>query len=195
MVFHEIFNMISLLSPYLIPLYLLMSSFFNQDIKGLFYLVLLTINVFLTAKISGFLKVGKTENTDSNLCKFGPFDTNSSISVNSSIIGFTLGYLVVPMFNNGTINYGILTMFLILLSINGFTQAANKCCSNIGIVLGSFIGLMIGYITVVALSSYEMTKHLIYFYEGGDNSNKCKLIKQKYTCKRLVLSGPTINDF
>ena len=33
MVFKDTFNIISLLSPYLIPLYLLMGSFFNQDLK------------------------------------------------------------------------------------------------------------------------------------------------------------------
>ena len=198
MVFKDTFNIISLMTPYLIPLYLLMGSFFNQDLKGLFYLGLLTINVYITFFVSKFLRIQSGINSESNVCNFGPFtglvSNNNSISTNSSIIGFTMGYLVVPMFNNQNINYSILAMFLLLFSINGFTQYANKCTQGIGIILGGIIGFLISYMVIMLLEADNTLKNLIYFNESTDQSNKCKLIKQKYKCKKMVLTGPVLND-
>ena len=71
-VFNELFNLISLLSPYLIPLYLLMGSFFNQDLKGFFYIAILLINVFLTFVTSGIFNSERRANHSSVVCKFGP---------------------------------------------------------------------------------------------------------------------------
>ena len=68
MVFKDTFNVISLLSPYLIPLYLLMGSFFNQDIKGLIYLLLLTCNVYLTFGYQSF----KITRGELKVMNFGP---------------------------------------------------------------------------------------------------------------------------
>ena len=199
MIFKETFNMISLLSPYLIPMYLLMSSFFNQDVKALIYLVCLTINALLTGQAAKLLKLDGHESSQNNLCTFGPFSRslfsqNNTISINSSIIGFTMGYLVVPMFKNQNINYSILAMFLALFSINGFTQYANKCVKGIGIIIGGIVGFLISYIVIMILESDKTLKYLLYFNESVNQTNKCKLIKQKYKCKKMVLTGPVLND-
>ena len=113
MIFKDFFTIVSLLSPYLIPLYLLMSSFFNQDMKGLIYLILLTVNVYTTFMMSKFINIESGLNSDSNFCNFGPFNgllttmgnsNNNALSINSSIIGFTLSYLGYPMYLNNNVN-------------------------------------------------------------------------------------------
>ena len=207
-VFNELFNLISLLSPYLIPMYLLMGSFFNQDLKGFFYIALLLLNVFLTFVTSGMFKLPKSANHSSAVCKFGPFNSflnmfgntygvanNGSISINSSIIGFTMAYLLVPMYNSGNVNFSIFAVFLSLLTINGFTQIANNCTSTMGAVLGAVLGLMFGYLLVTFVANADKTlSKLLYFNEQEDGKNKCKLSKQKYTCKKITLKGPVIDQ-
>ena len=207
-VFNETFNLISLLSPYLIPMYLLMGSFFNQDLKGFFYIALLLLNVYLTFVTSGMFQLPPPANNGSALCKFGPFNSflnmfgnsygtsnNGSISINSSIIGFTTAYLLVPMYNSGNVNFSILAVFLSLLTINGFTQIANSCATTIGAVLGGVLGMMFGYIIVTFVSNSDPNlKKLLYFSEQRDGKNKCKLSKQKYTCKKVTLKGPVIDQ-
>ena len=204
MVFKDTFNVISLLSPYLIPLYLLMGSFFNQDIKGLIYLLLLTCNVYLTFGVSKFLKLQGGANSESNVCNFGPFNglltmansyNNNGLSLNSSIIGFTLAYLLVPMYNNNQINYAILAMFLALFSINGWVQMSNQCATAINVIFGGLIGMLVGYTIVTFLDNVDKnTRALMYFNETVDNSKKCKITKQKYSCRRVSLQGPVIDN-
>lgn len=206
-VFNELFNLISLLSPYLIPLYLLMGSFFNQDLKGFFYIAILLINVFLTFVTSGMLKLPKSANHSSVVCRFGPFNSflqmfgntygenNGSVSINSSIIGFTMSYLLVPMYNSGNVNFSILAVFLALMTINGFTQIANNCTSTLGAILGGVLGIMFGYLLVSFIANADKTlSRLLYFNEQEDGSKKCKLSKQKYTCKKITLKGPVIDE-
>ena len=202
MIFKDTFTIISLLSPYLIPLYLLMSSFFNQDMKGLFYLVLLTINVYMTFMMSKFVNLESGLNSDSNFCNFGPFNgllvsmgstNNNSLSINSSIIGFTLSYLGYPMYLNENVNLSIMVMFMALFIINAFVQSSNQCASNVSVLLGGLIGMLIGYLVVLFCSTSNL-KTLMYFNETIDNDGICKLSKQKFTCKRESLSGPTIDN-
>ena len=203
-VFNELFNLISLLSPYLIPMYLLMGSFFNQDLKGFFYIIMLLINVYLTYRISGMLSLPKSGNHSSAVCKFGPFNSfidmfagnnNGSISINSSIIGFTMAYLLVPMYNTGNVNFSILAVFLSLLTINGFTQISNSCSTTIGAIFGSVVGLILGYLIVTFVASADSTlSRQLYFNEQEDGAAKCKLSKQKYTCKKVTLKGPIFDE-
>tara|TARA_Y100000590_G_C15537276_1_gene945510 strand:+ start:458 stop:1081 length:624 start_codon:yes stop_codon:yes gene_type:complete len=203
MVFKDTFNIISLMTPYLIPLYLLMGSFFNQDLKGLFYLGLLTINVYLTFFVSKFLRIQSGINSESNVCNFGPFNgflttmgsyNNNSLSINSSIIGFTLSYLAVPMYNNNNINYSIIAMFMVLFSINGWVQLSNQCAKAVSIILGGVIGMLMGYTIVTFLDTIDKNmRALLYFNETLDKSKTCKLTKQKYSCRRVSLNGPLID--
>lgn len=206
-VFNELFSLISLLSPYLVPLYLLMGSFFNQDLKGFFYIVMLLINVYLTFVTSGMLKLPKSANHSSAVCKFGPFNSflnifgdtygasnNGSVSINSSIISFTMAYLLVPMYNSGNVNFSIFAVFLSLLTINGFTQISTNCTTTIGAILGGVLGLMFGYLLVTFVSNADKNlSKFLYFNEQEDGGSKCKLSKQKYTCKKITIKGPVID--
>mgnify|MGYP001177080284 CR=1 FL=1 len=204
MVFKDTFNVISLLTPYLIPVYLLMGSFFNQDLKGLFYLLLLTLNVWITFGISKFLKLQGGSNSESNVCNFGPFNglltignnyNTNGLSINSSIIGFTLSYLLVPMYNNNEINYAIVAMFLSLFSINGWVQMSNQCANAINVIFGGLIGILLGYTIVTFLDNIDKNmRALLYFNETIDNSKTCKITKQKYSCRRVTLQGPVLDN-
>ena len=202
MIFKDTFTIISLLSPYLIPLYLLMSSFFNQDLKGLFYLIVLTINVYVTFMMSKFVNIESGLNSSSNLCNFGPYNgmlvslgstNNNALSVNSSIIGFTMAYLGYPMYQNNNVNLSIMVMFMSLFSINAFVQSSNQCSTSVGVLLGGLIGMLFGYLIVLFFSTSNL-KGLMYFSETIDSSKMCKVSKQRFTCKKENMVGPTIDN-
>ena len=55
---------------------------------------------------------------------------NNALSINSSIIGFTLSYLGYPMYLNNNVNLSILVMFMALFTINAFVQSSNQCASE-----------------------------------------------------------------
>lgn len=213
--FTDIFQTVSLLSPYLIPLYLLMGSFFNQDLKAFFYIVVLLVNIYLTLITSRMLTLSPGSNSGSNVCKFGPYNgfinlveknigfssdgnvyrNNNSISINSNIIGFTMAYLLFPMYSSGNINYSIFAIFLALLAINGHAQIANGCSTMFGIVFGCSVGIIFAYILVSLIGNIDDNmKKLLFFSEQEDGKNKCKLDKQKYTCKKVTIKGPVFDE-
>ena len=200
-VFNETFVLISMLIPYIVPFYLLMSSFFNTNLKGFIYIILLLINVIITQNVGKFLNVEPTSGSANMICNFGPFSElsnmflkSNTLSVNSSIILFTLAYLLTPMMNRNIMNYNIITIFLALFSINAFTQHSRNCNSAIGIMLGGLIGFMMGYIMVALLDTTDDMRNFIYFYEQENNSSKCKLSNQKYTCKAVKIQKAEFED-
>ena len=195
----ELFNVVSLMAPYLVPTYLVMGSMINQDIKAFLYLACLVINVMLTTFIGTGLspeqdEIGENQNT---ICNYGPLtkltsiisaDKKSSLSITSSIIGFTLLYMLVPMLFSNNMNYAIFAVFGSLLSINGYAQMSYGCEDGTSIILGTLVGALMGGFMVIILSSDDKFKQMLYGSETTKTSSKCKIRNQKYTCKKLSLA-------
>jgi hypothetical protein len=198
MIIGDIFNVISLMSPYLVPTYLVMGSMINQDVKAFLYLACLTLNVLITTYIGQ--TISDPEVQDPNLktiCQYGPLTqiitlvlppSKSSLSITSSIIGFTLIYLLLPMLFANKMNYGIFAVFGSLLTINGYAQIAHGCIDGTGVILGTLVGALIGAFLVIILGGDEKFKLMLYGSETSKKSGKCKIQNQKYTCKKISLA-------
>tara|TARA_Y100000768_G_C23990935_1_gene692854 strand:+ start:8353 stop:8955 length:603 start_codon:yes stop_codon:yes gene_type:complete len=193
----ETFNIISLMSPYLVPTYLVMGSMINQDIKAFLYLACLVLNVMITTYIGGGLSTATEEEITNTktICNYGPLtaitsliSSNSALSVTSSIIGFSLFYLMVPMLFANKMNYSLLAVFSSLLTINGYAQISHGCEDGTSIVLGTLVGALIGGFMVIILSEDDSFKLMLYGTETSKKSGKCKIRNQKYTCKKLSLA-------
>ena len=191
------FNVISLMAPYLVPTYLIMGSMINQDIKAFLYLACLTLNVLITTYIGKNISDTEEVPNTQTICQFGPLsgltsmvlgDASSSLSITSSIIGFTLVYLLVPMLFANKMNYGIFAVFGSLLTINGYAQIAHSCVDATGVLLGTLVGALIGSFFVIILSGNETFKLMLYGSETSKKSGKCKIQNQKYTCKKISLA-------
>ena len=92
MIIGDIFNVISLMSPYLVPTYLVMGSMINQDVKAFLYLACLTLNVLITTYIGQ--TISDPEDQDPNLktiCQYGPLTqiiTRSFTTVQIGVIDY-----------------------------------------------------------------------------------------------------------
>jgi len=193
----ETFNVVSLMAPYLVPTYLVMGSMINQDIKAFLYLACLVINVMLTTYIGTGLSSSDDEiATKKAICSYGPLtkltsyisSAKSSLSITSSIIGFTLLYMLVPMLFSNNMNYAIFAVFGSLLTINGYAQMAHGCEDGTSIILGTLVGALMGGFMVIILSTDDKFKQMLYGVETTKTSSKCKIRNQKYTCKKLSLA-------
>jgi len=200
--FDNTFQIVALLTPYSIPLYIIMSSFFNQNIKGLLYIILLLLNVLVSKLLGTYLagKIGGQGDSvttgEAFICKFGPFAnyvSSDTIAINSNIIMFTLAYLLIPMFQSNQINYSIVAIFLAIFSIDSFMQLSWKCVTTSSIGLGAVLGFMFGYVLITMCEQNSSLASLMFFTETKESANKCKLTKQKYSCKRVALKVPDSN--
>jgi hypothetical protein len=183
--FSNIFELVSLMAPLLLGFFLIMSSLFNQNLKGLVYLagvlIAVVINIFLMNQIGS-----KRDAANSAFsCNFIdiPFMSGFNSPAPSSLfIAFTIAYLVLPMQYNGQMNYIILASLLCLLVMDGITKVNKNCTTKGGTFLGALVGLILGTVwySLFHISGYDS---LLYFDELQSNNVVCsKPSKQSFKC-------------
>jgi len=185
---------ISFMSPFLVVFFILMYSIItSQVVKGLIYISGILIVTYLNYILKNTLKSKQDENA-SPFCNILPTpftvkDTNTifnSPSLNSTLIGFTSGLIIFPMFANNEYNAGLLTFFIVLLLINGVVELHGLCTGVSGVLLGSIIGIILG-ILYYLLIYYSGNKDLAYFTQLSSNNTQCsKPSKQKFRCTAYV---------
>ena len=178
-------QLFSAIAPMLLCFFLVMSSLFNQNIKGLIYLagVLMAsvINIFFMNQIQSpkFTDASFT----CNIIELPYLTEFNSPSMNSLFIAFTMAYLILPMFYNNQMNYVILAALCCLFGLDAVTQVTNRCTTMAGTIIGALIGFLLGVIwyTIFKAAGYQS---LLYFDELVSNNTLCsRPSKQMFRCK------------
>ena len=177
-------QLFSAFSPLLLGFFLIMSSLFNQNLKGIVYLagvlIASVINIFLMNQIGS--KIDPNLALSCNIIDI-PYLTNfNSPAPTSLFIAFTIAYLVLPMYFNEQMNYVVLATLLCLLALDAITKISNKCTTSGGSILGTLVGLVLGatWYTVFHQSGYDS---LLYFDELQSNKVMCsRPSKQTFKC-------------
>lgn len=182
--FSNMFKIFSAISPLLLGFFLVMSSLFNQNIKGLIYLagVLLAsvINIFLMNLFQS--KRNPDESYTCDIFSLNPYLPFNNPAPTSLFIAFTLAYLILPMVFNNQLNYVIITFLLLLFVIDAFTKVQKKCTSAGGTLMGGLVGLLLGGAWYMLLheAGYDS---LLYFDELLSNKVACsRPSKQSFKC-------------
>ena len=180
----NLFQTFASISPFLLGFFLILSSLFNQDIKGVIYLGGALLATALNIPLMQILKSEKSESA-SPTCDFiglplvGNYDSPSPSSL---FIGFTLVYLGLPMRANNQINFGVLIFIFGLLIIDMITKTMKKCTTVTGSILGALVGSLFGgiYYTLINSSGYT---NLLYFNSLPSNNVVCnKPAKSTFKC-------------
>ena len=182
--FSNMLELFSIMSPFLLGFFLVLSSLFNQNLKGLVYLAGILIAVVINIFLMNQIQSGKIEGSALS-CEFVdlPFmGSYNSPAPTSLFIAFTIAYLVLPMKYNNQMNYVILSALLCLLVLDGVTKVNKKCTTFGGTFLGALVGLVLGaaWYTLFHISGYDS---LLYFDELQSNRVMCsKPAKQSFKC-------------
>jgi hypothetical protein len=182
--FTNILELFSFFSPLLLGFFLVMSSLFNQNLKGLVYLagvlIATAINIFFMNQLESPKLDGAAFSCDFvGLPIMSKFNSPAPTSL---FIAFTIAYLVLPMQYNNQMNYVILISLLCLLVVDGITRVNKKCTTAGGSFLGALVGLILGatWYTLFHISGYDS---LLYFDELQSNNVMCtKPSKQSFKC-------------
>jgi len=190
--FVDLFQLLGLITPFLIILtFVLISIFNNRVLNGLIYLVgillVSSINVFLSYIIQKDIKQSEIVQ-NSKLCSFITFPFSKYINykvpyINSTLIAFTIGYIIIPTFFIQSINTKYILGFIMLFALyifNSVMELICACCKLEGIILGTFVGLFLGviYNYIVKSSNSE----LVYLIDSN-NKTQCGKTKTKKTAK------------
>jgi len=187
--FSNIIQFFSGISSILLAFFMIMTSFFNQDIKSIIYLAGAFIAfIFNVAALKPALGNKIEAGTRSPICDIIDIPINGNFdgpNGNSVFIAYTLMYLTIPMFENNEINFPLMISIITLFGMDAFYKLNNKCTSSFGIVIGGLVGGLIGTGYYYLLSSFGL-KDVTYFSENGSNNSETCSMPNKQTFKCAV---------
>ena len=177
------FTFLSLISPYVLVLLLVLNSIINSNIKGLIYLFGVIILFFVVFLFQTSINVSAGSYVPPAYCTL--FSSNipkySIPSFNSALIMFTFVYILIPMVVYNAMNLPFLCIILILFAIDTGIRTQNKCTTTIGILFGSVIGIVISIMWYLIISSNS--PDLLYYDDLISNKIACsRPTKQQFKC-------------
>ena len=180
-------------SPMIIGAFIILSSAFNQDIKGVLFMTGVAIMMFIGQFFSSSLGRKVPKNADLAACNM--FSSSgwgfkySAPGPNALFLSFVATYLIFGMAAHSNYNWILLGALLIIVTVNAFFRVKLLNCGEpIDILFGwafGIIGAVIWYgMMAAAESASQGTMSLTYF---GDDSgvNQCKITNKKFKCKKL----------
>jgi len=175
------------LAPFVIVSYFALSSLFNQDIKGLIYLVGLLLACFITVLLGNSLNeeytIGSDPNPVCNLITVGMNGSFSKIPLGISMLTYTFIYLVfvIAKYHLEMSNLPTLILFPILILSDLIWNIKNSCYKPYGIILSIIVGGGIGAIWAAVIDSIK-NPNLFFINAGSDRSSCSRPSKQLFKC-------------
>ena len=184
------------LAPFIIVCYFALSSLFNQDMKGLIYLVGLLFACFVTFLIGHTLPISYTSGENDampgiskvvapvcNLITIGKDGSFSRLPLGLATLSYTFFYLVYVIAVNRLElnNLPTLIFFPILILADFIWNIMNDCYSATGVVLSLLIGGGMGVAWSVIITRLNQPNLL--FLNVGSNQSVCQRpSKQLFKC-------------
>jgi hypothetical protein len=176
------------LAPFILVCYFTLGSVFNQDLKGIIYLIGLLIACFISIGLGNINIAGVGIDNAPQLCKLIELSKNgliSKIHLGMTVLSYTFFYLVYiisvnKLWNKNIPTFIIFPIFIILDAIWNFN---NGCASILGLIMSFIVGSIIG-ITWGAIIISSGISELQYF-NGISNKETCnRPSKTLFRCKK-----------
>jgi hypothetical protein len=180
------------LAPFIIVSYFSLASVFNQDIKGVIYLVGVIITCFSTLIVGNSVgddlttvtgENGITKNAVCDMLTIGKTGNFTKIPLGIAIMSYTLIYLVYVIVKYKMELYNLPTLILFPLLILGdlIWNVKNNCFKPTGVVLSIIVGGGIGALWAHIIDSLKQSK-LQYFNMTSDKTVCQRPSKQLFKC-------------
>ncbi len=194
------FNIISILylffrlAPFLIVSYFSLQSIFNQDLKGLIYLIGLLCASVITILVGNMLSLKSISSTLTDpakqlKCNHLTIGSNGPISafpLSQTVFGYTLAYLsyFISINNLTTQNIPIFIVFPILILADMIWNTANGCSTNAYLLSALILGGVFGMLWAMIIDSMQITD--LSYFSGISNKDVCsKPSKSLYKCRSV----------
>lgn len=190
------------LAPFLIVCFFVFASFFNQDFKGLVYLVGLILTsviiqlVTVTPGISSFInKYFKLQELKGETCNafemniYG-FKTTNDLPMGQVVLGFTYAYLMTIIDINQIYSANIPTIifFPCVIIFDILWNVSNSCNSYGMLFLALLLGCLGGYGWAQILHKTKNDKLLYFNFVGGNDVSCSRPAKQSFKCSMKLIS-------
>lgn len=171
------------LAPFILVCFFSLASIFNQDYKGLVYLIGLIFACFGTAMVGKMINLPTPPSNPEicNMITIGQSQNVSALPLGQAVFSYTFVYLLYAIIKNNYVKANIPTLvFFPLLIVADFVWNIRNSCNSFFQLLSSLIlGGLFGLIWAAIISSTKAS-NLQYF----------SIVNQKEVC-----SKPSSNTF
>jgi len=178
----NIFVFLSFYSPIIIATGMLSLSFAYQNAKGFVffgYLVGMCIIRNFVYSMSG----AESTPDDGTICTSVQYSKYGNPSFSAFVFAFTISYLAIPMFTNGTVNHWVFMGLIIYFFIDLFLKAYKKCLVKItDVILNLLCGIASAAAIVSAMYAGGSSGYLFYNSTVSDGSQCSMPNKQTFKC-------------
>ena len=168
-------------SPIIVAISIIAFSVIIQSSKGFIYLGFM----FAVSIIREFLyyAAGAEEVKMPGICSVINYSTHGNNTYSSFMIAFTLMYMCLPMYLNGSMNWFVLGTFISYLSLDIMVRGLNKCVGDVSVLfLNVASGLISGLLIITAMNAGGSSKFL-FFNEMQSSKVVCtRPKKQQFKC-------------
>ena len=183
------------LAPFIIVSYFTLQSLFNQDLKGVMYLIGLLIASFATYMVGSILptqepnplnapsKYSIAKCSQLTLGNGGPI---SKLPLSQTVFGYTLAYLsyFIGVNNLQTQNIATFVIFPLVIIADMFWSSSNLCSTPKYLLTALIIGGIMGVLWAMMVDSFGIP-NLAYF-SGISNKDVCSQpSKSLYRCRAV----------
>lgn len=175
------------LAPFIIVCFFSLASIFNQDFKGLVYLVGLLLAYFVTTIIGNILPLPQYNDLDRpeicNSISIGRMGNFSKLPMSQCVFGYTFCYLLWSIISNNFVmqNIPTLVFFPVLILFDIIWNERNSCYTFIQLVTSLVFGSCVGLLWAFIIQSTNSNK--LKYFSGSVTNEVCdKPSKSTFRC-------------
>lgn len=172
----------SFYSPVILAIIMVFLSFVFQNFKGLIFLGFL-LGVCILRNFVYMMNGASPVISDGTICTSIQYSKYGNSTFSSFVFAFTIMYLSIPMFTNGSVNYWIFLGLIVYFFLDIFIKLYKKCVINAGyLFLNVLLGLTSSALIVVLMYFGGSSKYL-FFNEVQSDKQMCSMPKnQTFKC-------------
>lgn len=184
---------LSFFSPIIIAVSITSLSFIFQNFKGLIYLGFLIGCCVVRSFI--YMMSGSTPIiNDRTICTSVQYSKYGNPTFSSFVFAFTIAYLSIPMFSNGSVNFWVFISLITYFLSDMFIKIYKNCIIKMGdLFLNILLGAASASLIVTLMYTGGSGKYL-FFNEVSSNKDICyQPSKQTFKCK-MFKDGQLISE-
>jgi hypothetical protein len=157
-------------------------TFIFQNFKGLIFLGFL-LGVCIIRNFVYMMNGASPTINDRTICTSIQYSKYGNATLSAFIFAFTIMYLSIPMFSNGSVNYWIFSGLIFYFFLDMFIKSYKGCIINPGyLFLNVLLGLTSAALIVILMYFGGSSKYL-FFNEIQSSKQMCSMPKnQTFKC-------------
>ena len=167
------------LAPFILVCFFSLASLFNQDFKGVVYLLGVLGACFTTTmvgKLPVISEIVRPTDMDPGICNMvtiGNVDNISSLPLGQTVISFTFTYILYAIIKNEIVSDNIFTiLFFSILTFFDLIWNINNSCYQISqMIISMLTGAGIGILWASVIASTKSTN--LKYFVGKNNNEVC----------------------